>query len=177
MKAVRFHQHGGPDVLRYEDVPEPDLAPGEVLVRVRACALNHLDLWARRGLPNVTTPMPHISGSDVAGEVIASAAAVAQELEIKRNGARPSGPTCTCRASWNIRAGHSKLSRRMSQPVALGSRKPPRCCRNRLVVRWERKQRTAAPGRQQSADAGRRSAGGIHPAPDRDVALVRLFHY
>jgi NADPH:quinone reductase-like Zn-dependent oxidoreductase len=51
MKAVRFHPHGGADVLCYEDVPDPELAPREVLVRVRACALNHLDLWARRGLP------------------------------------------------------------------------------------------------------------------------------
>ena len=74
MKAVRFHQHGGPEVLRYEDAPDPDLLPGEVLVRVRACALNHLDLWGRRGLPNVRIPMPHISGSDVAGEIVASAA-------------------------------------------------------------------------------------------------------
>ena len=74
MKAVRFHEHGGPEVLRYEDAPDPDLAPGEVLVRVRACALNHLDLWARRGLPRVTIPMPHINGSDVAGEVVAAAA-------------------------------------------------------------------------------------------------------
>jgi NADPH:quinone reductase-like Zn-dependent oxidoreductase len=73
MKAVRFHQHGSVDVLRYEDVPEPELAPGEALVRVRACALNHLDLWERRGLPHVTFPMPHISGSDVAGEVVAAA--------------------------------------------------------------------------------------------------------
>jgi NADPH:quinone reductase-like Zn-dependent oxidoreductase len=75
MKAVRFHQHGDPGVLRYEDAPDPDLAPGEVLVRVRACALNHLDLWGRRGLPGVKIPMPHICGSDVAGEVISSAAA------------------------------------------------------------------------------------------------------
>ena len=75
MKAVRFHQHGGPDVLRYEDAPEPQLVPGEVLVRVRACALNHLDLWERRGLEHVKFPMPHISGSDIAGEVVASAAA------------------------------------------------------------------------------------------------------
>jgi NADPH:quinone reductase-like Zn-dependent oxidoreductase len=74
MKAVRFHQHGGPEVLRYEEAPEPDLASGEVLVRVRACALNHLDLWARRGMPGVQIPMPHITGSDVAGEVVASAA-------------------------------------------------------------------------------------------------------
>ena len=75
MKCVRFHEHGGPEVLRYEDAPDPDLQPGEVLVRVRACALNHLDLWARRGLPRVTFPMPHITGSDVAGEVVAAAAA------------------------------------------------------------------------------------------------------
>ena len=75
MKAVRFHEHGGPEVLRYEDAPDPELEPGEVLVRVRACALNHLDLWERRGLERVTIPMPHISGSDVAGEVVASAGA------------------------------------------------------------------------------------------------------
>jgi NADPH:quinone reductase-like Zn-dependent oxidoreductase len=74
LNAVRFHQHGGPEVLRYEEAPDPELAPGEVLVRVRACALNHLDLWERRGLERVAFPMPHISGSDVAGEIVASAA-------------------------------------------------------------------------------------------------------
>src|SRR5437764_7254201 len=74
MKAIRFHQHGGPDVLRYESVSDPTLEPGEVLVRVRACALNHLDIWERRGLPNVAIPLPHVSGSDVAGDVAASAA-------------------------------------------------------------------------------------------------------
>jgi NADPH:quinone reductase-like Zn-dependent oxidoreductase len=74
MKAVRFHEHGGPNVLRLEDAPDPELAPGDVLVRVRACALNHLDLWERRGLPHVPIPMPHISGSDVAGEIAAAAA-------------------------------------------------------------------------------------------------------
>ena len=70
MKAVRFHQHGGPDVLRYEEAPDPRPAPGRVLVRVRACALNHLDLWERRGLDRVPLPLPHISGSDVAGEIV-----------------------------------------------------------------------------------------------------------
>ncbi|MBI1873010.1 MAG: zinc-binding dehydrogenase [Acidobacteria bacterium] len=69
MKAVRFHQHGGPEVLRYEDAPDPVLQPGQALVRVRACALNHLDLWERRGIERVKIPLPHISGSDVAGEV------------------------------------------------------------------------------------------------------------
>ena len=75
MKAIRFHQHGGSDVLRYEDVADPELTPGSAIVRVRACALNYLDLWARRGIERVTIPMPHISGSDVAGEVVASTAA------------------------------------------------------------------------------------------------------
>jgi NADPH:quinone reductase-like Zn-dependent oxidoreductase len=72
MKAIRFHEHGGPGVLRLEEVPDPEPEAGEVLVRVRACALNHLDLWQRNGLPRVSIPMPHISGSDVAGEVVAS---------------------------------------------------------------------------------------------------------
>lgn len=69
MKAARFHEHGDPDVLRYEDAPDPPRAPGRALVRVRACALNHLDLWQRRG-GRVRIPLPHISGSDVAGEVV-----------------------------------------------------------------------------------------------------------
>ena len=72
MKAVRFHAHGGPDVLHYEEVPEPVAGPGEALVRVRACALNHLDLWQRRGIERVAIPFPHISGADVAGEVESS---------------------------------------------------------------------------------------------------------
>ena len=74
MKAVRFHRHGGPDVLVYEDAPEPVLAAGEVLVRVRACALNRIDVWGRRGRPGLAIPLPHIPGSDVAGEVVSSAA-------------------------------------------------------------------------------------------------------
>ena len=70
MKAVRFHQHGGVEVLRYEDAPDPVAHDGRALIRVRACALNHLDLWERRGIERVTLPLPHISGSDIAGEVI-----------------------------------------------------------------------------------------------------------
>ena len=68
MKAVRIHQTGGPEVLRYEEVPDPQLRKDQVLVRVRACAMNHLDLWIRKGIPRV--PLPHILGSDVAGEVV-----------------------------------------------------------------------------------------------------------
>ena len=72
MKAVRFHDHGGLDVLRQEDVPDPEPGPGEVLIRVRTCALNHLDLWQRRGIPGVR--LPHCPGSDVAGEVVRASA-------------------------------------------------------------------------------------------------------
>ncbi|MEX2355836.1 MAG: zinc-binding dehydrogenase [Thermaerobacterales bacterium] len=69
MLAVRFHQYGDPAVLKLERVPAPEPAPGWVLVRVRACALNHLDIWNRKGLPRPVTPLPHILGADVAGEV------------------------------------------------------------------------------------------------------------
>ena len=70
MKAVRFHEHGGPEVLRFEDAPDPLSARGRVIVRVHACALNHLDLWQRRGLERVRIPMPHVSGADIAGEIV-----------------------------------------------------------------------------------------------------------
>lgn len=76
MKAVIFTQHGGPEVLTYTDVAEPKPRADEVLVRVRACALNHLDLWIRRGIPGIQIPMPHaighIGGSDIAGEIAAT---------------------------------------------------------------------------------------------------------
>jgi NADPH:quinone reductase-like Zn-dependent oxidoreductase len=68
MKAVRLHEFGGPEVLRYEDVPDPKPRKDQVLVRVRACSLNHLDIWVRKGLPGVK--LPHILGSDIAGEIV-----------------------------------------------------------------------------------------------------------
>jgi NADPH:quinone reductase-like Zn-dependent oxidoreductase len=70
MKIARIHEHGGADVLRYEDAPEPRIRANQVLVRVRATALNHLDLFVRAGLPGVKIPMPHILGSDIAGEIV-----------------------------------------------------------------------------------------------------------
>ncbi len=68
MKAVRIHQFGSPEVLTYEDVPDPKPRKDQVLIRVRACAMNHLDLWVRNGLPGVN--LPHILGSDIAGEIV-----------------------------------------------------------------------------------------------------------
>jgi NADPH:quinone reductase-like Zn-dependent oxidoreductase len=67
MLAARIHADGGPDVLRLEDVPDPMPGPGEVLVRLRAASLNHLDIWVRKGLPSV--PKPRILGADGAGVV------------------------------------------------------------------------------------------------------------
>ena len=72
MKALYFHQHGGPEVMQYGDVPDRTPGPGEALVQVKAVALNHLDLWVRRGGPAFEKlPKPHIGGADVAGVVVA----------------------------------------------------------------------------------------------------------
>ena len=67
MKAIRIHEEGGPEVLRYEEVPDPEPGFGEVLVELRAASLNHLDLWVRKGLPSV--PKPRILGADGAGVI------------------------------------------------------------------------------------------------------------
>ena len=67
MKAIRIHEDGGPEVLRYEEAPDPEPGPDQVLVRLRAASLNHLDIWVRKGLPSV--PKPRILGADGAGIV------------------------------------------------------------------------------------------------------------
>ena len=67
MKAIRIHEDGGPEVLRYEDAPDPEPGDGEVLVELRAASLNHLDVWIRKGLPSV--PKPRILGADGAGAI------------------------------------------------------------------------------------------------------------
>lgn len=71
MKALYFEKHGELDVIQYGEVPDLRPSPGQVLVRVRACALNHLDIWVRRGWPGLNLRMPHWCGADVAGEVAA----------------------------------------------------------------------------------------------------------
>jgi NADPH:quinone reductase-like Zn-dependent oxidoreductase len=76
MKALAFHEHGGLERLRYQDVPDPAIGPADVLVRVRACALNHLDLFVREGLPGFRLPLPFWTGCDIAGEVAQVGAAV-----------------------------------------------------------------------------------------------------
>lgn len=69
MEAVFISKHGGPEVLEYGERPTPEPAKGELRVRIRACALNHLDIWVRNGLPGIEIPLPHILGSDIAGLV------------------------------------------------------------------------------------------------------------
>jgi NADPH:quinone reductase-like Zn-dependent oxidoreductase len=76
VRAVRIHEDGGPEVLRYEEVPDPEPGPGEALVELRAAGLNHLDVWVRKGLPSV--PKPRILGADGAGVVAASGDGVEQ---------------------------------------------------------------------------------------------------
>ncbi|HTK32100.1 MAG TPA: zinc-binding dehydrogenase [Candidatus Saccharimonadaceae bacterium] len=76
MKAIVFDRPGGPEVLELRDVPEPAIAPDEALVEVRACGINHLDLWVRSGLRGLDVQMPHILGNDIVGEVRAVGAAV-----------------------------------------------------------------------------------------------------
>jgi NADPH:quinone reductase-like Zn-dependent oxidoreductase len=69
MKAAIFKTHGGPEVLEYTDVPEPKLRADEVLIKVKACALNHLDIFVRNGMPGIEIPLPHILGNDITGVV------------------------------------------------------------------------------------------------------------
>lgn len=105
MRAAIFREHGGPEVLETTDVERPAPGVGEVLVRVRAASLNHLDLWVRRGLP-IETPMPHIGGSDIAGEV----AELGEGVEGIEIGARVVvDPSIGCgRCEW-CRAGETPL--------------------------------------------------------------------
>ena len=81
MKALAFNEFGGPDKLKLQDVPDPKIKPNEVLVRVRACALNHLDIFVREGIPALKTPLPFWTGCDIAGE-IAEVGANAQGVKV-----------------------------------------------------------------------------------------------
>jgi len=78
---VRFHSHGGPEVLTLEDIPVPDVGPGQVRVRVAACGLNHLDIWTRRGMERVQVPLPHVPGVDIAGYIDAIGPGVEARVE------------------------------------------------------------------------------------------------
>lgn len=109
MKAIVFHEHGDPSVLRYTEVAVPKIGSTEVLVRVRACALNHLDLWVRRGLPGISIPLPHIPGSDISGEV----ARVGESVTRVKVGQRVLlAPGISCGQCPQCLAGEDNLCRR-----------------------------------------------------------------
>jgi len=109
MKAARIHQHGGPDALVVEDVADPRIRANEVLVRVRACALNHLDLFVRGGIPGMKFSMPHVLGSDIAGEVVA----VGELCERVKPGWRVLlSPGVSCRQCDQCLAGRDNYCRR-----------------------------------------------------------------
>ncbi|MBS1858324.1 MAG: zinc-binding dehydrogenase [Acidobacteria bacterium] len=111
MKAARIHQHGGPEVLVYEEVPEPKLRADQVLVRVRACSLNHLDLFVRGGIPGMTFAMPHVLGADIAGEV----AAVGELCGRIKPGTRVLlSPGTSCRQCEQCLSGKDNFCRRFT---------------------------------------------------------------
>ena len=93
MKAVLFREHGGPEKLSYEDLPMPQIGPGEVLIRVKACALNHLDIWIRQGNPAYPMPMPHVSGSDIAG-LVESVGAQVEGIQVGQRVVVSPGVSC-----------------------------------------------------------------------------------
>jgi NADPH:quinone reductase-like Zn-dependent oxidoreductase len=109
MKVARIHAHGGPEALIYEEAAEPAIRADQVLVRVRACALNHLDLFVRAGIPGMKFAMPHILGSDIAGEVVA----VGELCERVKPGARVLlSPGLSCRQCEHCLAGNDNYCRR-----------------------------------------------------------------
>jgi len=106
MKAVFFKEYGGPEKLIYGDFPDPNMGRDEVLIRVKACSLNHLDIWVRQGIPAYKTHLPHISGSDVSGLI----EAVGGEVQDLRPGMRVIvSPGISCFRCPNCLSGNDNL--------------------------------------------------------------------
>lgn len=137
MKAVVMRQHGGPEVVRLEELPDPSPGPGEVVVRIRAAAANHLDIWVRQGWPGLRLAFPHVLGSDGAGVVEAVGPGVAA---VKAGDEVVVNPSLGCGRCERCLSGQENLCRRyailgehvsgvMAERVALQARsvlpKPP----------------------------------------------------
>jgi NADPH:quinone reductase-like Zn-dependent oxidoreductase len=106
MKAAFFKEYGGPEKLIYGDFPDPNIGRDEVLIRVKACSLNHLDIWVRQGVPAYKTQLPHISGSDVSGVI----EAVGGEVQELRPGMRVIvSPGISCFKCPNCLSGNDNL--------------------------------------------------------------------
>jgi NADPH:quinone reductase-like Zn-dependent oxidoreductase len=111
MKAIAIRAHGGPEVVNLEDLPEPQARPGEVVVAVKAAAMNHLDIWVRIGWPGLKLAFPHVLGSDVAGVVESVGPGV--------EGVKPGdevvvNPSLGCGRCEQCLSGHENLCRRFS---------------------------------------------------------------
>jgi NADPH:quinone reductase-like Zn-dependent oxidoreductase len=105
---VVFDRFGGPDVLEAREIADPAIAPDEALVRVRACGINHLDLWVRSGLRGLDIQMPHILGNDVVGEI----AAIGSAVRHLQTGDRTLVlPTLSCRTCPQCFSGDDNLCR------------------------------------------------------------------
>src|SRR5262245_36482815 len=109
MDAVVLREHGGPEVLKREAIERPEPGPGEVRVRVRAVALNHLDLWVRKGGPAFHLEYPHRLGADIAGEIDAAGAGVD---DVKPGGKVVVQPGVSCMRCAACLGGHDNLCRR-----------------------------------------------------------------
>jgi len=111
MKALAIRAHGGPEVVNLEDLPEPQPAPGQVVVGVKAAALNHLDIWVRKGWFGLKLAFPHVLGSDVAGVVEAVGAGVE---DVKAGDAVVVSPSVGCGRCERCFSGHENLCRRFA---------------------------------------------------------------
>jgi NADPH:quinone reductase-like Zn-dependent oxidoreductase len=111
MKAVAIRSHGGPEVVKLEDLPDPQPGPGQVVVAVKAAALNHLDIWVRKGWPGLTLSFPHVLGSDVAGVVEAVGPGVDG---VKAGDAVVVNPSLGCGRCEQCLSGHENLCRKFS---------------------------------------------------------------
>ena len=142
MKAVYFESFGGPEVLRHGERPEPGAGPGEALIRVRACGINHLDLWVRGGLPGLDPEMPHILGNDIVGEVVAVGAGVKHLTAGERTLVNPtlSCGTCTACAAGDdhLCRSYDVIGRRRNGGYAeLVSVPAPNCLPYPANLSWE----------------------------------------
>ena len=118
MKALAFEKFGGPDVLALREVPDPKPGPDEVLVRVKACALNHLDIFVREGIPALKTPLPFWTGCDIAGDVVEVGASV---KDVKTGTRVAVNPNLTCGRCEFCMQGEDSLCVRYG---ILGEHKP-----------------------------------------------------
>jgi NADPH:quinone reductase-like Zn-dependent oxidoreductase len=111
MKAIAIRAHGGPEVVKLEDLPDPQPAPGQVVVAVKATALNHLDIWVRKGWPGLKLAFPHVLGSDVAGVVEAVGPGVDA---VKVGDAVVVNPSLGCGRCERCLSGEENLCRRFA---------------------------------------------------------------